>query len=167
MPLARRKRASVEEMRVQKRERMRDAFSSSREVRVEKNKEEVFCFLSLLRLVRKRNGSNKQSPFFAPSSSLSSPLSDPSSDARESSRVLQRGCESKAAAKIPALSDKHRSNKTMAEALNTRELVATLADDDSAPLTINDLPKELLVSVFIAVEDPFWVRRSVPCVCRE
>jgi hypothetical protein len=46
----------------------------------------------------------------------------------------------------------------MAEALDTRELAAALdesddnGDGDSAKLTINDLPKELLASVFIAVD---------------
>ena len=32
---------------------------------------------------------------------------------------------------------------------------------DDRPKTINDLPKELLVSVFEAVEDQNWVRRTV------
>ena len=46
----------------------------------------------------------------------------------------------------------------MAEAFDTRELAAALVDakfpvDDQTPKTINDLPKELLVSVFEAVED--------------
>ena len=55
----------------------------------------------------------------------------------------------------------------MAEALDPRELDAALGDDvpkfpiDDRPRTINDLPKELLVSVFEAVEDQNWVRRTV------
>ena len=64
----------------------------------------------------------------------------------------------------PALSDKGRSG-TMAEANDdTLEPVAAPAADDDdddvpkvpiddRPKTINDLPKELLVSVFEAVED--------------
>ena len=61
----------------------------------------------------------------------------------------------------------------MAEALDPRELDAALGDDvpkfpiDDRPRTINDLPKELLVSVFEAVEDQTWVRRTVPLVCKE
>lgn len=54
----------------------------------------------------------------------------------------------------------------MVEANDTLEPVAALDDDDDddddvpefpingLPKTINDLPKELLVSVFIAFEDP-------------
>ena len=38
---------------------------------------------------------------------------------------------------------------------------------DGAKLSVNDLPKELLVSIFIAVEDDLWVRRTVPLVCKE
>ena len=44
--------------------------------------------------------------------------------------------------------------ETTAEANNNLKLVAAL---DDAPLPINDLPKELLVSIFIAVGDPIWV----------
>ena len=55
----------------------------------------------------------------------------------------------------------------MTEAFDTRfQLVAALDDDDD-PLSINDLPKELFVSIFIAVEDLRWVRHTVPCVCKE
>ena len=39
------------------------------------------------------------------------------------------------------------------------ELIAAL-NDDGAPLTINDLPKELLVSVIFAVGDDRWVTRA-------
>ena len=59
----------------------------------------------------------------------------------------------------PALSEKHRSNRTMDEANDALEPVAVLDNDvpkvpiDDRPKTINDLPKELLVSVFEAVED--------------
>lgn len=66
----------------------------------------------------------------------------------------------------PALSDKGRSGR-MVEANDTLEPVAALDDDDDddvpefpingLPKTINDLPKELLVSVFIAFEDPILV----------
>ena len=55
----------------------------------------------------------------------------------------------------------------MAEALDTLELVAAPSGDDGAKLSITDLPKELLVSVFIAVEDDDWVRDTVPLVCKE
>ena len=65
----------------------------------------------------------------------------------------------------PALSEEASNHQTMAEALDTRELVATL-DGFGAKLTINDLPKELLVSVFEAVGDPIWVRHTVPLVCK-
>ena len=34
------------------------------------------------------------------------------------------------------------------------------------PLTINDLPKEMLVSIFMAIEDQTWVRWTVPLVCK-
>ena len=77
----------------------------------------------------------------------------------------------------------------MAEkALDTRELSAALNlddddDDDGAattagpsststpppppkPLTINDLPKEILVSVLIALNDQRWVRHNIPLVCK-
>ena len=61
----------------------------------------------------------------------------------------------------------------MAEAFNTRELTASLGDDvpkfpiDDRPKAINDLPNDVLVSVFIAVEDDDWVRDTVPLVCKE
>ena len=35
------------------------------------------------------------------------------------------------------------------------------------PLTIGDLPKEMLVSIFMAINDPRWVRHTFPCVCKE
>ena len=34
------------------------------------------------------------------------------------------------------------------------------------PLTINDLPKEMLVSIFMAIEDLRWVRHTIPLVCK-
>ena len=34
------------------------------------------------------------------------------------------------------------------------------------PLTINDLPKEMLVSIFMAIEDLRWVRQTIPLVCK-
>ena len=54
------------------------------------------------------------------------------------------------------------------EALDAHELVAVLnaAADGSAELTINDLPKEILVSVFIAARSPWWVRHTFPRVCK-
>jgi len=65
----------------------------------------------------------------------------------------------------------------MVEANDTLEPVAALDDDDDddvpefpingLPKTINDLPKELLVSVFIAFEDPILVMQPVPLVCKE
>ena len=60
----------------------------------------------------------------------------------------------------------------MAEALDPHELDAALDDDvpkfpiDDRPKTIDDLPQELLVSVFEAVGDPIWVRHPVPLVCK-
>ncbi len=68
------------------------------------------------------------------------------------------------------LSDKHR---TMIEANDTLELVATPDDDvpkfpvNDLPKLINDLPKELLVSIFVAVNNLRWVRHTVSCVCKE
>jgi len=67
----------------------------------------------------------------------------------------------------------------MVEANDILEPVAALDDDDDddddvpefpindLPKTINDLPKELLVSVFIAFEDPILVMEPVPLVCKE
>ena len=61
----------------------------------------------------------------------------------------------------------------MAEAFNTRELTASLGEDvpkfpiDDRPKAINDLPNDVLVSVFIAVADQRWVRHTVPLVCKE
>ena len=34
------------------------------------------------------------------------------------------------------------------------------------PLTINDLPKEMLVSIFMALKDLRWVRHTIPLVCK-
>ena len=45
----------------------------------------------------------------------------------------------------------------MAESFDTREPVATLKDD-GAKFSIDDLPKELLVSIFVAVGDLHEVR---------
>ena len=58
------------------------------------------------------------------------------------------------------------------KAFDTRELAAALnapAGADAGtpkPLTINDLPKEILVSIFIAVDDLIWVRHTFPRVCK-
>ena len=55
----------------------------------------------------------------------------------------------------------------MAEPFETRELVAALDDDGQGTMfSINDLPNDVLVSIFVAVEDPCWVRHTVPCVCK-
>ena len=59
----------------------------------------------------------------------------------------------------------------MAEAFDTRELAATLDDvefpvDDDRPKTMNDLPNDVLVSVFVAVGDQRLVRHTFPLVCR-
>ena len=54
-----------------------------------------------------------------------------------------------------ALSDKSiEANKTMTEATGTHERATALRDDGAKFFPINDPPKELLVSAFIAVEDP-------------
>ena len=72
----------------------------------------------------------------------------------------------------PALSEKHRSNRTMDEANDALEPVAVLDNDvpkfpiGDRPKTINDLPKELLVSAFEAVDDLRYVRHTVPLVCK-
>ena len=57
------------------------------------------------------------------------------------------------------------------EALDARGLVEALNDDEGGdgsakPLTINDLPKEIIVSVLVAANDLNWVRRTIPCVCK-
>lgn len=72
--------------------------------------------------------------------------------------------------KTPALFEKHRSNRAMAEASDNRgaqrlALVASL-DDDGAKFSLNDLPNDLLVSIFEAVGDPISVRHTVPLVCK-
>ena len=51
----------------------------------------------------------------------------------------------------------------MAEALDSEPFVAL---DDDAPFTINDLPKGLLVSIFVAANGLRWVIHIVPCVCK-
>ena len=57
------------------------------------------------------------------------------------------------------------------EAFDARGLVAALnaaADDDGSakPLTINDVPNDVLVSIFMAVGDLRWVRHTIPLVCK-
>ena len=64
------------------------------------------------------------------------------------------------------LSDQRQSNETLTEAKDTRKPVAVLDNDDGAPLTINELAKELLVSIFIGFGNLFWVRH-VPLICKE
>ena len=40
-------------------------------------------------------------------------------------------------------------------------------DDDGSPkFPLNDLPNDVLVSVFAALNDPTWVRHNIPCVCK-
>ena len=62
----------------------------------------------------------------------------------------------------PALAEKHRSNRTMAEAFDTRELTAALDGDAGAELTITDLPNDVLVSIFEAVGDLRYVKSTPP-----
>ena len=50
----------------------------------------------------------------------------------------------------------------MADANDTRELVAALLDDRE--VTINDLPKELLMSIFVVIGDERWVRHTIHLV---
>ena len=69
------------------------------------------------------------------------------------------------------LSDKqHRKKaKTMAEeeALDARELDDARSVSAAAkPLTINDLPNDQLVSIFMAVGDRLMVRHTIPRVCK-
>ena len=58
------------------------------------------------------------------------------------------------------------------EAFDTRELGEALNADDGGGdgttklTTIKDLPKEILVSIFMAADDLFWVRHTFPCVCK-
>ena len=55
----------------------------------------------------------------------------------------------------------------MTEAYDTRELIAALeCRDDDDKLTINDLSNDVLVSIFTALGNLGWVRRTVPCVCK-
>ena len=61
----------------------------------------------------------------------------------------------------------------MAEkAFDTSKLAAALdaADVDASAtkkkLTLNDLPNDVLVSIFAATHDPRWVRFTFPCVCQ-
>ena len=105
----------------------------------------------------KRIGSTKKNLVLSPSPSLSFPLSDPSSDAREPVSCLQRGRKRKTAKTTCALRGSiERWPKRSAPASSPRR--STTARRPST--------KELLVSVFIAVEDQGWVRRTVPLVCK-
>ena len=56
----------------------------------------------------------------------------------------------------------------MAEELETLDLDAAPAAPlaAGAKLTINDLPNDVLVSIWIALEDLLWVRHNVPFVCK-
>ena len=116
----------------------------------------------------KRIGTNKQKPVFFHHSRSLSRFSTPRATHEKPSRALIEMLHwfSGGKKQKPALSDKGRSGR-MVEANDTLEPVAALDDDDDddvpefpingLPKTINDLPKELLVSVFIAFEDPILV----------
>ena len=99
-------------------------------------------------------------------------LSDPASYAQERFRACSEVTNAKE--RKPALSEKHieQTNKTMAEAYNTRgaqrRALAALSSTStpSKPLTLNDVPNDVLVSIFVATNDPNWVRHTVPCVCK-
>ena len=102
----------------------------------------------------------------------------------------QRGCKGRTRKnpRSPTSTSKKKKKKTMAEkAFDPRELGEALdaadadADADSAttkagpsststsppkPLTIDDLPREILVSIFMAVGDLNWVRHNIPLVCK-
>ena len=54
----------------------------------------------------------------------------------------------------------------MADANDTLELNAALDIDDGATFPLNDLPNDLLVSVFVTVRDLHWVRHTIPLVCK-
>ena len=114
---------------------------------------------------------SKQNLLFSPSTSLSFPLFDPSSDARESPRAPQR----EFAEEKQLFPRSNKANKTMTkEAFNTGELAAALDDldlpnlpvDDDRPKSLNDLPNDVLVSIFEAIGDLRWVRNTIPLVCK-
>ena len=53
------------------------------------------------------------------------------------------------------------------EALDARELALNAAAGAAAkPLTINDLPNDQLVSIFMAIGDQVMVRHTIPLVCK-
>ena len=53
------------------------------------------------------------------------------------------------------------------EALDARELALNAAAGAAAkPLTINDLPNDQLVSIFMAIGDQIMVRHTIPLVCK-
>ena len=57
----------------------------------------------------------------------------------------------------------------MAEANDALDLPAALnaaAGGGNARLTIKDLPKDVLVTVLVALKDQTWVRHNIPCVCK-
>ena len=117
--------------------------------------------------------SNNKTLFSSPSpfsSFLSFPLLDPASNKQELSCGLSEGEKRKQ--RTPTHSDKHVERKTMAEeALDALELGkalnAAVVSGDAKPLTIADLPNDVLVTVFVAVDDNSWVRHTVPCVCKQ
>ena len=79
----------------------------------------------------------------------------------------------------PALSDKHpkKRKKTMAgNAFDTRALGEALDDSVATPSTstsqqrpppIDVLSNDVLVSIFAAIDDPNFVRRTIPLVCKD
>ena len=99
--------------------------------------------------------------FFSPSPSLSFPLFGPLSDAREFFVPLSEVAKTKQR-KHRRPPKSIRSNERWPKRFDALELAAML-DDDGAPSTI---PKEPLVSIFIAVEDDFLVRHTVLGVCK-
>ena len=34
------------------------------------------------------------------------------------------------------------------------------------PLKLTDLPNDMLVTIFVAIVNPSWVRHNIPCVCK-
>ena len=110
-------------------------------------------------------GSKKQSFIFSPSLSLplSLPLLDPQERRARAFSCPLRGFKSNKR-KNPRSPTSTLKKKTLAEAFKTRELDEPERDADFFPL--NDLPNDVLVSVFAAVKDRQWARHTVPLVCR-
>ena len=162
------------------------ALSNERE-EVKKARESVFFTFSRLVCDDTASEKNKQTcRSFSITPSLSFPLFDPASDAREPLRAASERAKEKKR-KRTLLDKSPRRGKTMAEkkTFDTRELGEALSAAGAAtagpsststptstpppppkPLTINDLPKEMLVSIFMALKDLRWVRHTIPLVCK-